>query len=48
MHIAGFTAKQVAHMLGKSPRSVYYLEARALINLKQELLVDGNGEESKE
>jgi RNA polymerase sigma-70 factor (ECF subfamily) len=48
MHIAGFTAKQVAHMLGKSPRSVYYLEARALTNLKQELLVDGNGEESKE
>jgi len=37
MHFGGFRAREVAAMLGKSERSIYYLEARALVRLYKEL-----------
>jgi RNA polymerase sigma-70 factor (ECF subfamily) len=38
LHFAGFNVREVATLLGKHERSIYYLEARALIRLKDELL----------
>jgi RNA polymerase sigma-70 factor (ECF subfamily) len=43
LHFAGFNVREVAAMLGKHERSVYYLEARALIRLKAELLAQDEG-----
>ena len=37
LHYAGFSVREVAGMLGKSQRSIYYLEARALTSLKQNM-----------
>jgi len=37
MHLGGFRVREVAAMLGKSERSIYYLEARALVRLYREL-----------
>ena len=35
LHLGGFRAVEVAAMLGKSERSIYYLEARALVRLQK-------------
>lgn len=37
LHVAGFRVKEVAAMLSKSERAIYYLEARALSRLRDEL-----------
>ncbi len=36
-YIAGFRGREVASMLGKSERAVYYLEARGLVRLRDSL-----------
>jgi RNA polymerase sigma-70 factor (ECF subfamily) len=38
LHFSGFNVREVATMLGKGERSIYYLEARALDRLKDELI----------
>ena len=43
VHFGGFRVKEVAAMLGKSERAVYYLEARALLRLREDLGEDGMG-----
>lgn len=43
LHLGGFRVSEVATILGKSERSVYYLEARALIRLRDELLSQEEG-----
>jgi RNA polymerase sigma factor (sigma-70 family) len=43
LHFGGFNVREVAAMLGKQERSVYYLEARALLRLKAELLAPNEG-----
>ena len=37
LHYAGFSVREASGMLGKSQRSIYYLEARALTSLKQNM-----------
>jgi len=43
VHFGGFRVKEVAAMLGKGERAVYYLEARALLRLRDVLGEDGMG-----
>jgi RNA polymerase sigma-70 factor (ECF subfamily) len=43
LHYGGFSVKEVAAILGKRERSVYYLEARALLRLKEVLLAQDGG-----
>jgi RNA polymerase sigma-70 factor (ECF subfamily) len=43
LHFAGFNVPEVATLLRKHERSIYYLEARALTRLKDELLAQEVG-----
>jgi RNA polymerase sigma-70 factor (ECF subfamily) len=37
IYVSGFSVKEVAQILGKGERAVYYMQARGLMKLKQEL-----------
>ena len=37
IYVSGFSVKEVAQMLGKGERAVYYMQARGLMKLKQHL-----------
>jgi RNA polymerase sigma-70 factor (ECF subfamily) len=37
LHVAGFSVREIAAMTGKSERSIYYLDARALTRLRKHL-----------
>ena len=47
LHFGGFRAGEVAAMLGKSERSIYYLEARALMRLQKVLEAEELGGEAQ-